>query len=212
MTPALWAIAAILPLAAPPKLLINAQLDTRSASSGLEREFRALVSAQTQPAWIGYAVPATRTYSLGCEYVSPEGRTAPGVIHLEPPDHAVILFRAESGTVSRIRVLSPDCEIDAGGLAVHWLEDVRPGESTALLKSFVIAGKSATSFVKDRREPLREGAVHALSVSDEAGAVELLIELARKDENRQIRRQCVSALARSRDPRATAFFEDVLKH
>jgi hypothetical protein len=54
---ALWLAAAALPLAAQPKLLVNAQVDTRSAAAGLEREFKALVSAQPQPAWIGFAAP-----------------------------------------------------------------------------------------------------------------------------------------------------------
>jgi len=196
-----WALLAALPLAAPPKLLINAQLETISAVGGLDRAFQALVKAQKQPGWIGYSVPLARGSNLGCEYVSPGGWTAPGVIHLEPPDHAVILFRAEGSAVTRIRVLSPDCEIDAGGTAVHWIEPVRPADSTALLKTFA-TGKA------DR---LRESAVYALSISDDPGALDLVIDLARKDQDRRIRQMCVSALARSKDPRAAAFFTEVLK-
>ena len=209
MRPALWAIAAALPLASPPKLLINAQLETRSAASGLDGSFRQWVAAQTLPAWIGYAVPLVRGSDVGCEYVSPDGRSAPGVVHLERPDHAVILFRVESGAVSRIRVLSPDCEIDAGGLPVRWLDDVRPAESTALLQSFATP-KSSRPGTRDDGERLRESAVYALSVSEEPSALDALIVLARKDGNPRIRRRCIAALARSRDPRAVAFFEDVL--
>ena len=98
-------LAAALPAAAQPKLLINAQVDTRAAAAGLEREFQSLLAAQPQPAWIGYEVPSVRAYNLGCDYVSPGGRTAPGVVHLEPPDQAVMLFRIVAGAVDRIRVL-----------------------------------------------------------------------------------------------------------
>lgn len=210
MSPVVWALALVLPLAAPPKLLINAQLQTTSAAGGLERVFRPLVTAQTQPGWIGYTVPLVRGYNLGCEYVSPEGRTAPGVIHLEPPDHAVILFRAEAGGVTRIRALSPDCEIDAGGAPVHWLDDVRPAESTALLETFAMEASGASS--KNRREPLRQDAVHAISVTDDPAGIEFLIATARKDPNQNVRRACVTALARSKDPRAFAFLADLLKH
>ena len=49
-----WVFLAVLPLAAQPKLLVNAQTDTRSAAAGLEREVKTLQSAQPQPAWIGY--------------------------------------------------------------------------------------------------------------------------------------------------------------
>lgn len=202
MNAALWLMALALPLAAPPKLLINAKLDTTSAAMGLERVFQPLAGAQPQPAWIGYSVPLARGYHLGCEYVSPGGWTAPGVVHLEPPDHAIILFRTEGGTVTRIRVLSPDCEIDAGGVPVHWLEEVQPGESAALLQTFA-ASKNP--------ERLRENAISALSDSPEPSAVDFLINLARKDQDSRVRRQCVSALARSADPRAAAFFKDVLK-
>ena len=59
MTLAFWLMAAALPLAAEP-----------------------------QPAWIGNSVLAAGAVQLGCELVSPGGWFAPGVIHLEPPDHA----------------------------------------------------------------------------------------------------------------------------
>lgn len=202
MNAALWLMALALPLAAPPKLLINAKLDTTSAAAGLDRAFQSLVGTQPQPAWIGYTVPLARGYNLGCEYVSPDGWTAPGVVHLEPPDHAVVLFHVEGGAVTGIRVLSPDCEIDAGGVPVHWLEEVPPNESSMLLQTFA-APKNP--------ERLRENAIHALSTSTESSAVDFLIGLARKDDNPRVRRICVSALARSADPRATAFFKDVLR-
>ena len=56
-------------LVAQPKLLINAQTDTRSAAAGLDAAFRALVAAPPQPAWIGYSVPAVRTWHMGCDVV-----------------------------------------------------------------------------------------------------------------------------------------------
>jgi HEAT repeat protein len=152
---ALWLLV-VLPLAAQPKLLINAQLDTRSASAGLDREFRSLLIAQPQPAWIAYSVPSIRSYNLGCEYVSPGGRTAPGVVHLEPPQEAVFLFRVVGGAVDRVRVLSPDCEIDAGGVPFHWLTNVRPAESVALLAAI------------DREETIVAIAMHADGSADAA--------------------------------------------
>ena len=76
MKRALLLLAAVLPLAAQPKLLLNAQTDTRSAAAGLEREYRTLLAADPQPAWIGYSVPAIRTASLGCDYVRDSNATA----------------------------------------------------------------------------------------------------------------------------------------
>ena len=197
-----WLMAAALPLAAQPKLLINTRVDTRSAAAGLEREFRTLLAAEPQPAWIGYTVPAAGGVQLGCELVSPGGWFAPGVIHLEPPDHAVILFRVEAGAVSRVRALSPECEIDAGGVPVHWIADVKPAESVEVLKKLITSD--------DPSEAVRAGAISALAVSKEG--IPLLIEVARTTQNAGVRRQAMSSLGRSRDPRALAFFEEVLKH
>jgi HEAT repeat protein len=166
MRPLLWLIAVALPLAAQPKLLVNAKVDTRTAAAGLEQAFRPLVAAQPQPAWIAYSVPSTKV-NLGCDYVR-DGWTQPGVIHLEPPDHAVIFFRVDGGAVERIRTLSPDCQIDAGDLPVHWLSDVKPSESVTLLDTFAT-----------QRERFMDGAMSAIaSHADQAADAALLRFLA----------------------------------
>ena len=245
---ALLLLAAALPLAAQPKLLINAQLQTHSAASGLESQFKALLSAQPQPAWIAYSVPSVRTNSLGCDYVR-DGFTQPGVVHLEPPDHAVILYRVQDNQVNRVRALSPDCEIDAGGVPVHWLTDVQPKQSIALLVSLVndrdrigdnpinaiaqhsdpaadealekflapsqpstlrLRAVSALGSARGRHgfevlkrlisgdpdERVRERAISGLANGHEPEALDLLISIAKTDKNPQMRRQAVSALAR----------------
>jgi hypothetical protein len=246
-----WCLAA-LPLAAQPKLLVNAQVDTRPASAGLESMFHSLLGQQPQPAWIGYSVPAVRNGGMGCEYVR-DGFSSPGVVHLEPPDHLVVMLRVEGGVVMRIRSLSPDCEIDAGGLPVHWLTDVRPAQSVALLAALIpshdIAGDGALSAIALHNDPsadavldrylqpnqpetlrlravswmgsyrgrhgfeaikkiiaedpdsrVRERAVSALASSKEPEAGPLLVSLVRGDQNARIREQAISALASSRRP------------
>lgn len=257
MRAALWFIAAALPLSAQPKLLVNAQTDTRAASGSLEQVFRQLASTQPQPAWIAYSVPAVRGIGLGCEYVRDDFHTA-GVVHLEPPADAVILYRVESNAVNRIRELSPDCEIDAGGLPVHWLTGVDPAQSVALLASFVPArdrlgdsmisaigvhagpaadealnrfaapgqpltlrqravssmsrrGPQALEALKkmvasDPDERIRERAVNAIANSREPGAADILVSTARTAPDSRVRAQAVGALARER----TAQIPDVL--
>ena len=250
-------MAAALPLAAQPKLLIDAQVDTHSAAAGLEREFRPLLAAQPQPAWIGYTVPAAGGVQLGCEMVS-------GVIHLEPPDHAVVLYRVEANAVSRIRALSPDCEIDAGGAPVHWLTDVQPAESVALLVTFVpqrdvrgdgvlkaialhagpvadaaleklvapdqpeslrqrtvpwfgsARGRRGFEVLKnlianDPSEAVRERAISALAVSKEPEAAGLLVSTARSDRNPRLRAQAIAALGRNSGPKTVAVIREVIE-
>jgi len=263
MKTATWLLAAACAAAAQPKLLVNAKVDTRSAAAGLEREFRTLVAAQPQPAWIGYSVPAAHGYHLGCDYVRDNPGVA-GVVHLEPPDHAVILFRVEAGVVDRVRALSPYCEIDAGDLPVHWLTDVEPAQSVALLDGFAaqrdrmgdgmvaaiavhadLAADQALDrylapgqpqwlrlrvvnwmgsargrhglgvltklIAADPDQQVRRRAVSALNSVPDGAGIPLLIDLARSGKEPEVRKQAMSTLGGSHDPRALAFFEEVLK-
>ncbi|HEV2448401.1 MAG TPA: HEAT repeat domain-containing protein, partial [Candidatus Sulfopaludibacter sp.] len=223
MKRALWLLAAALTLAAQPKTLVNAQVDTRSAAGGLEPAFRALVSAQPQPAWIGYMVPSTRTFNLGCEYVNGNGWNGSGVVHLEPPDHALILFRVVNNAVERIRSLSPDCEIDAGGVPFHWLADVQPAQSVALLSSFAtnhdMPYNSAMNAIAAHGDPAADQALERFLAPDQPQALrlrvvnwmgssrgkhglEVLKNLIANDADLRVRERAVNALSSSREPEA----------
>jgi hypothetical protein len=214
---AVWLIAAVLPAGAQPKLLINAQVDTRPAGMGLEREFRPLLTAQPQPAWIAYSVRSIRSFNLGCEYVSPGGRTAPGVVHLEPPSEAVILIRVVNGAVDRVRALSPDCEIDAGGVPFHWLTDVRPAESVALLGSIdrpevimamaMHADASADAALEqlsasNHPDTVRRRAVFWLGAARGRRGLDALKQLLATESNQALRERAISGIAASHEPEA----------
>jgi hypothetical protein len=194
-------------------------MDTRSAVSGLEPAFRALLNEQPQPAWIGYSVPAVRTYGLGCDYVRDNPATA-GVVHLEPPDHAVILFRIEQNAVNRVRTLSPDCEIDAGGVPMHWLADVQPAQSVALLIS-MIPDKGPENLVGSvawHADPAADQALEKFLAPTQTQWVRLratsamqyrgkhgfdtLKNLVANDSDERIRERAVSTLSNMREPEA----------
>ena len=232
MMRALWLGAVALTLAAQPKLLVDAKLDTQSAAAGLEPVFRALVAAQPQPAWIGYTVPAVRTYSLGCEFVNRDNGPGAGVMHLEPPDHAVILFRVEGNAVERIRTLSPDCEIDAGGLPFHWIADVQPGQSVALLAGLVSerqppglsamgaiavhSGAEADAALErflavGQPEALRLRAVSLIGSTRGRRGIETLKNLIAGDPDERVRQRAVSALGGSQEPEAVDLLIELVK-
>jgi hypothetical protein len=152
-------VLAALAAAGAPSALVNANLDTRSASSGLDGAVRGLLAAQPQPAWIAWAVPTfeanmccfesalkgeARNWCCGgCRLERKGGFTGTlkpsGPVALERPRVMHLLLRVDKGRVSRINAYSANCALDAGGLPVHWLDDVRVGESVALL-----AGLAAT--------------------------------------------------------------------
>ena len=276
-----------------PAHLVNGRFETRSAAGGLEPTFRAAVAAARAPAWIGYAVPtegrhqmccwdSTDSVGLGCPGCRLEGRgsfTMHGdrdhpsdrTLSLEGDETLLVLFRAEQGRLDRIRAYSSGCALDAGGLSVVWLTDVRPAESVKLLRSLVAAGtpeekggrrvdepalaalafhadpsalealiglarqggsahlrgqalfwlaqragsKAAGEITRaieeDPETDVKKRAVFALSQLPRDEGVPLLIDTARKNRNPAVRKQAMFWLGQSNDPRALAFFEEVLK-
>ncbi len=219
---ALW-LAAALPLAAQPKLLVNAQVDTRPAGN-LESQFRGLTAAQPQPAWIGYEAAAAAGRNLGCELVSPNGSWAPGVVHLEAPGRMVVLYRVAEGAVERVRTVSPDCEIDGGGSPMHWLTDVRPAESVALLGGMAAgAGRVAEDaltalalhadpaadaalerlMAESQPEAVRERAVYWLGALDAAGRMEILRRALAAGMSDAMEQRAIAGLSAGKAPAAT---------
>src|SRR5205823_8532439 len=99
-----------------------------------------------------------------------------GPIRLEGPDTMVVLYRVEEKTVQKVRIFSPDCELDAGGRAIHWLDGVNPADSVKLLSSMVSGN--------DR---LRSGAIAALAMHRDDVAVPVLLTLARQDASGKVR-------------------------
>ncbi len=228
MKRALWLIAVALPLAAQPKLLVNAKLDTRPAGAGLEQTFRPLHRPRSpQPAWIAYSVPSIRSF-MGCDYVrdngfNPVDQYQAGVVHLEPPDHAVVLFRIDGGNIERIRTLSPDCEIDAGDLPVHWLTDVKPAESVALLNTFATQRErymdSAMNAIAMHSDPAAEAALMRFLATDQPESIRLRVvnwfgptrgrrgydvlkNLIANDPSEKVRERAISTLGNSKEPEA----------
>jgi hypothetical protein len=175
--------------------IANGAVTAQAAGIPFAASFRALVSSQSDVAWIGYSVPAVdgeRTmccFDSGTTFVnssmsggccglcrlentsgtsvnSAPASDAPSVIKLEGSARMVVLFRAAERSIDRVRVFSEDCQLDAGGRAVRWLEGVRPADSVALLESLAVAGDS-----KDR---VVDGALTAIALhADEAADVSL---------------------------------------
>jgi HEAT repeat protein len=93
---------------------------------------------------------------------APAQSTAPGPIKLEGSTRMVVLYRVVDRRVERIRIFSEECQLDAGGRPVQWLESVRTADSIALLESFVTADTS------DRRTS--ENAISAIAMHGDAAA------------------------------------------
>ncbi|HKO03222.1 MAG TPA: HEAT repeat domain-containing protein [Candidatus Acidoferrales bacterium] len=230
----------------------NARLETRSASDGLESAYRSFLSAQSDPAWMAYSVPAVPGHhplccgdgwsddereSCGRCSLESDGESnhtvrghAPGVEHLEGPQEMVIFLRAADHRVTRIRVLSPGCEVDAGGLRVLWLSDVKPSESVALLAALAPPGfrgegesrnsahsalaaiamhadpaadRALDSFTTpDQPDKLREQASFWMGAARGAAGLRALERMAKTDPSSHVRSQVAFGYSISHEPAA----------
>ncbi len=243
-------IAAVLcPAFAQEARLVNVKMQTRAVASSLEKEFQSLVKDQAEPAWIGYAVPVVAGNPSICCYSS-EDRHKPAALRhgrcklegrdegmnfqnndddeRESPSQILMLFRVAEKSLVKIRVFTDDCELDAGGLPVHWLTDVKPKESINLLASFV-GGTEEKAERRKSEAAIAAIALHADSAADSAlekfvdpkrpeeirkntafwlGNVrgrkgyEILRRVVRADPSDKVREQCIFALHISKVPEA----------
>jgi HEAT repeat protein len=214
--------------------LTNSKVTTQTAGSPLAQSFRTLVGAQADVSWIGYSVPVLEGERNMCCFDSNSGTsyssgryccgacrlepgtaeraertvqpTAPtGPIKLEGPDRLIVLFRITSRTVDRIKVFSEDCELDAGGRPVIWLDGVRPADSVALLETYVVPEV-------DRRSNGRmDGAISAIALHADASADAALDRLVATTQPEAVRRKVTFWLGNSRGAHGMATLQRVLK-
>ncbi len=246
--------------------LVNGSVTTRASGGSLGADLSAIAAREGGVLWVGYGVPANKAgqdvccheyrgnapVSEGCRLergADHAGRagTDAGKARLEPSTELAVFVRFEGGVFSRAAAFSQDCEIDAGGTRVIWLNGVKPADSLAwltdrarketgdtrgrdgvimavafhadggadrALEDLALSGpsrkvqqsavfwmgaargaagfgglKRALAQVTDVK--LREQVVFAVSVSKEAGALDLLLDVARNDRQPQVRGQAL---------------------
>ena len=136
-------------------------METRSAGKGLETAVQQIVGAIAATVWLAYEVEApsqeitrlaatTMTMATGievwCGQCNLEKRPGDSVVRdrietlpssSKQPSQVIVLLRVDQKRVMRIRLASSNCTLDAGGLRVVWLTDVKPAESVDLLARYV---------------------------------------------------------------------------
>jgi hypothetical protein len=256
----------------------NGSVQVQPAAESLERELEKLAAGAAGPMWAGYAVPSANPGGQMCCWHDGVGMTcalegtrtsaaAPSAgapVRLESGDMFFVLYRVERGQVTRIRMFSEDCALDAGGRTIHWLTGVTARDSVAVLTRYATsgsrriadaalaalaqhaeptaldtlvslargaeqthvrgqalfwlgqrAGQKAVGAItealdKDPETAVKRQALFALSRLPKDEGVPRLIEVARTHANPAIRKQAMFWLGQSRDPRALAFFEEIL--
>ena len=127
-----------------------------------------------------------------------------GPVKLEGPERIVVLFRVAAREIDRVRVYSEDCQLDAGGRPVHWLENVAPAESVALLDSLITADQ-------ERRSRIGNAAMSALAQHAEPAAAATLERLARSHAVATVRGEALFWLAQRGDPNAAPIIMSALE-
>jgi HEAT repeat protein len=128
---------------------------------------------------------------------------AAGAVKLEGPDRMVVLFRIVDRQVERVRAFSEDCELDAGGRAVHWLENVQPGESVALLESLL-------NTEPERKSRITNSALNAIARHAEPSAGAALERLATRHTAPGVRGEALFWLAQRNDASAPAIIQTAI--
>jgi hypothetical protein len=209
---------------------VNARVVSRAAQPDVTRAIADITKAQVEPAWIGYAVPALNNDSFGrndgwserCrleqQRVDPATNTPlQGPIRLEPAPNVMVLIRLQAGEIRRIRTLSGDCQVDAGGLQVYWLGDVSAAQSVEFLKTLVTnvdlrdhsesalaamalhrdaaASAAILDLAKNGAPRLRQRALVWIARRAESQAIGIISQAIDNDPDVDVKRQAVSALA-----------------
>jgi hypothetical protein len=122
---------------------------------------------------------------------------------MREPGLAALAFHAEPTALDALIDLARhDASGHVRGQALFWLAQ-RAGTR--------VAGVITRAIDDDPETDVKKKAVFALSQLPRDEGVPLLIDTARKNRNPAVRKQAVFWLGQSSDPRALAFFEEVLK-
>lgn len=130
-------------------------------------------------------------------------QTAGGVVKLEGSGQMTVLMRVSERRVERVRVFSEDCQIDAGGRTVTWIENVRPADSVAFLESLVAD--------RTDRDRVTEGAVSAIALHGDAAADASLERLVAPSQPEHVRRVVPFWLGNTRGRRGLDVLRRVVK-
>lgn len=231
----------------------NGKLEVRALSGPLSDAVNRWATGTLKAAWLGYSVAEVGGNRSGCcgngrqnrsarcgpcfldgransENTSSHDSNSSSKVDLTGPQELAILFRAESGKITKIRVLPIECKVDSGGLGVVWLQGVKSADSVGLLEPLVqgadwesgsgeslgqnslaaiaihadpAADHALQTFVA-RAEPasLRREAAFWLGEARGAAGLQILQKMAKSDPSPEVREQVTFALSVSKEPGA----------
>ncbi len=175
--------------------ITHGQVTTETSDLGLGATLEKQ-KQQKDAVWVGYSVPAISKFSSGwnsdrVDYLEGKGDSivndSDGSSHAV--DHAVVLLRIADGAVMKVKVESPERELDAGGLRFVWLNGVTEADSVRVMTDLARQG--------DVRR-VRDSAVFAISIHPSSSATMALTSLADANNDLGLREKAAFWLANQR--------------
>jgi HEAT repeat protein len=181
------------PVFAQQPTVVHGQVTTEAAGHELGKVINGL-KQQKDAVWVGYSIPAISKFSSGwnssrVDYLEGDANVNESEASTQPSDYAVILLRIAEGGVMKLRVESPERELDAGGLRFVWLSGVEADDSVRVLTD--LARQSDA-------QHLRDGAVFAISVHQTNAATTALVGFTTPDHDIGLREKSAFWLANQR--------------
>jgi hypothetical protein len=175
--------------------VLHAQYSTESAEHGLKTQLDLLKQAGG-PLWAGYFIPVEEHFHVsnggGVSYLEGDSRRNFESHSYEEgaeSNRAILLLRIAGGRVEKVRVESPDRQLDAGGLRFVWLTNVTASDSVRTLRALAVQGGV---------QQLREEAVFMISLHHAPEATPALADLTGPGNDLGIREKAAFWLANQR--------------
>lgn len=209
----------------------NGRVETRKVSA-LERDVMAIGKAATDPIWIGWRAPMVDGDRNLCsswdnsrgDYIesgsygtimTSEARppiAAPtGPVALEGGTQILVMMRFVDGRLERMRTLSGDCPIDAGGRTLHWIDGVVPADSVRFLDTLTrVDGPDSMNALTARRTVATQ-ALSAIALHRDPAADAIVERIAADRGDTSLRSTALRLLGTHRGARGFAALDRSLK-
>ena len=208
----------------------NAKLEIRPMNGSLGEEMQRWAASAGKAQWLGYAVPAVKGERSiccsdygngahgGCGPCSLESHHPDasinssggnsGKVSLEGSSQMAMMYRAENGKTSKMRVFSLGCTADGGGLNVLWLEGVAASESVKVLEKFVASADASV----EEHESIGKNALMALALHGDASADRAMESFVSPSRPEWLRRQTAFWLGEARGAEGFEALEKMAKN
>jgi len=205
----------------------NARVEKRALTGSLVAEVKRWTEQTDRAQWLGYAVPqiggertmccgdSDGSWGNGCwrcrledgDHGSSVTSSDGGTAKLEGPRNLLVLLRAENKRLTKVRVVSEGCTLDAGGLTFVWLSGVKPSESVELLQGLV----QGSDFDSGKAEHNAHAALTAIAMHADPAADRALASFTQPEQPTSLRRQTAFWLGAAREKAGLAALQKIAK-